>query len=102
MAPLITKERFAEINNQIFSYILLTFRSLCDVACSDECPDEEALQYTYRMLPLFRAIMKFCSTNRLPVFDIYWLSLIRKSEITIIDRNMPCYALACLLAVKNC
>ena len=42
-----------------------TFRSLSDVLCSDECRTKKAFQYVKRMLPLFRAVVKFCTTNRL-------------------------------------
>ena len=36
-----------------------TFRSLSDVLYSDECRTKEAFQYVKRMLPLFRAVLKF-------------------------------------------
>ena len=42
-----------------------TFRSLFDVSYSDECRTKKAFQYAKRMLPLFRAKVKFCSANRL-------------------------------------
>ena len=32
---------------------------------SDECRTKTNFQYVKRMLPLFRAVVKFCSTNRL-------------------------------------
>ena len=32
---------------------------------SDECRTKKAFKYVKRMLPLFRAVVKFCSTNRL-------------------------------------
>ena len=31
---------------------------------SDECRTKKAFKYVKRMLPLFRAVVKFCSTNR--------------------------------------
>ena len=31
----------------------------------DECRTKKAFKYVNRMLPLFRAVVKFCSTNRL-------------------------------------
>ena len=43
----------------------LTLRLLSDVSYSDECPTEKAFQYVERMLPLFRVVVKYCSTNRL-------------------------------------
>ena len=42
-----------------------TFQSLSDVLCSDECWTRKAFQYVKRMLPLFRAVVKFHTTNRL-------------------------------------
>ena len=47
------------------SIFLLTFRSLYDVLYSDECRTKKSFQYVKIMLPLFRAVVKFCSTNRL-------------------------------------
>ena len=42
-----------------------TFLSLSGVLCSDECRTRKAFQYVKGMLPLFRALVKFCTTNRL-------------------------------------
>ena len=42
-----------------------TFRSLSDVLCSDECRTKKSFQDVKRMLPLFRAVVKFCTINRL-------------------------------------
>ena len=43
----------------------LTFRSLSDVPYSDKCQTKKAFQSVKRMLQLSRALVKFCSTNRL-------------------------------------
>ena len=49
-------------------YILRsTFRLLSDALCSDECRTKKAFQYVKRMLPLFHAAVKFCTTNRLTI-----------------------------------
>ena len=37
----------------------LTFRPLSDVSYSDECRTKKAFTYAKRMLPLFRAVVKF-------------------------------------------
>ena len=38
---------------------LLTFRSLSDILCSEECPTKEAFQYVERILLPFRAVKNF-------------------------------------------
>ena len=42
-----------------------TFGSLSDVLYSDECRTKKAFQYVKRMLPLFLAVVTFCTTSRL-------------------------------------
>ena len=42
----------------------LTFRSLSDVSYAAECRTK-CFQYAKRMFPLSRAVVKFCSSNRL-------------------------------------
>ena len=37
----------------------------------DEVSDEKSFQYVKIMLPLFRAVVKFCSTNRLLKKTLY-------------------------------
>ena len=60
----LTKRKISRVptSGYIFQF---TFRSLSDVSYSDECRTKRASQYANRMFPLFRAIVKFCSTNRL-------------------------------------
>ena len=45
--------------------LCITFRSLSDVSYSDECRTKKSFSVCQEMLPLFRAVLKFCSTNRL-------------------------------------
>ena len=53
------------VNPSASGYIFrFTFRFLSDVSFSDESRTKKAFQYAYRMFPLFRAIVKVCSTNR--------------------------------------
>ena len=47
-----------------------TFRSLSDILCSDVCRTKKAFQYVERMLPLFRAVVKLCTTSRVFLFLI--------------------------------
>ena len=43
---------------------------------SDECQANKAFKYVKRMLPLFHAVVKFCSINRLFIYKVlfsgYW------------------------------
>ena len=56
---------FAEANVARRKSERFPFRSLSDVSYSDECRTKKSFQYAKAMFPLFRAIVKFCSTNRL-------------------------------------
>ena len=52
--------------NRIWIYSsVLTFRLLPTFSYSDECRTKKAFKYFKMMLPLFRAVVKFCSTNSL-------------------------------------
>ena len=46
------------------------FRSLSHFLYSDECRPKKDFQYVKRMLSLFRAVVKFCTTNRLFIYQI--------------------------------
>ena len=61
-----TQYSLYHVNPSASGYIFrLTFQSLSNVSYSDECGRKSTFQYAKRMFPLFRAIVKFCSANRL-------------------------------------
>ena len=49
-------------------------RLLSDSSYLDEYRTKKACKYVKRMLPLFRAVVKFCSTNR-TIYEIFSLPL---------------------------
>ena len=77
----------------IFRFI---FWSLSDVSYSDRCRTKKAFQYAKKMPPLFRAIVKFCSTNSLFTYSKlliyhsgycevnYWFQNILQSKVFVL------------------
>ena len=47
----------------MYSKIRFTFRSLSNVSYPDECRTKKLLSMLKECLPIFRAIVKFCSTS---------------------------------------
>ena len=50
-------------------YVKATSLKLIRLWYSDEYRAKKAFKYVKRMLPLFRAVVKFCSTNRLIILE---------------------------------
>ena len=68
----------------------LTFRSLSDVLYSDECR-------TTKALPLFRAVVKFCNTNRLLIILSFINSLSSTYTLLVyIAHSISAMAYKCL------
>ena len=78
-----------------------TFRSLSEVLCSDECRAKKAFQHVKRMLPLFRAVVEFCTV--IQTFHIHstgftWLS---DPSTSLLGRRANCLAVRSLQSIRG-